>query len=67
MRKTTTRPKLRVHAHYGGAQPLADAYADVFAMMLQKQRGAKSSIRTFDSRKQFHYDRKHKERDSDGS
>ena len=63
--RTRKRPVLRVHAHYDGKQPFLEAYADVFAKILRSQRRAKSSIRTFDSSKTFHYDLGINEKESD--
>jgi len=68
MRTAKKRPLLNVRAHYDGKQPFVEAYADVFAQFLRSQRKAKSSIHTFDTGKQFHYDlgRIEKERDHNG-
>ena len=68
--RTATRPKLRVHAYYDGTQPLAEAYADVFALLIQSRRKTtKSSIRTLENSKPFHYDfnRNQKEDTHNGS
>lgn len=67
--RTIKKPILRVRAHYDGAQPLTDAYADVFALLLKQERGEKSSNRTFDGGKPFHYDcfNNQKECDRDAS
>jgi hypothetical protein len=56
MKKNKARPIIKVHAHYDGEKPFTEAYADVFALLLQERRKAKSSIRTFDGGKPFQYD-----------
>ncbi len=53
--KAQKRPKLRVISYYAGKQPLAEVYADVFSLLLTGDNKAKSSIRTFDCAKPFHY------------
>jgi len=63
------RPALRVHSRYVGSKPFIEAYADMFALLLQSKRLMKSSIRTFDTCKPFHYDNDITEKgsDSDGT
>jgi len=56
MRTINKRPTLRVHSRYVGNKPFIEAYADMFALLLQSKRLMKSSIRTFDTSKPFHYD-----------
>jgi len=68
--KRVKKSGLRVRAHYYGKQPFADAYADVFASLLESScEKAKSSIRTFDRGKPFPYDldRNHKGCDRNGT
>jgi hypothetical protein len=69
MRTAKARPIIKVHAHYDGEKPFTEAYADVFAMLLQEQSKEKSSIRTFDGGKPFQYDfrKNQKECDCNGS
>ena len=69
MRIARVRPVIKIHAHYDGGKPFADAYADVFAMLIQTQKKAKSSVRTFDCHEPFQYDwhMNQKERDDLGT
>jgi hypothetical protein len=69
MRTKKPRPVIKVRAYYDGAGPFLEAYADVFALQLQRQGKAKSPIRTFENSKLFHYDyiKNQKERVSDGN
>ena len=69
MKTEKARPIIRIHAHYNGARPFLETYADMFVLYLQKQQKAKSYFYTFESGKPFHYDlkKRQKEPDCDGS
>jgi len=56
MRTAKRRPVLRIRSLYDSNKPLIEAYADMFTLLLQSKRMPKSSVRTFDGGKPFHYD-----------